>query len=249
MRMSAADALMPAVNTITKPITAVADTIRNVSGLSELQTENIRLEQENMKLKEWYQTALLLEAENKSLKDLLNVKVEPGYRTITARIMGDPGNTFVKSLLVSAGSKDGVQKGQAVLSGEGLIGRITDVGEQSARVLLITDVNSRVPILIEDTRQHAVMAGSNGDTTYLKHLPPDGDVKDGSRIVTSGHGGVFPPGLAVGKIVKNDDSGAPGGLSVHPYADFNRIVHVRIIDKDVALDVYPNTIVAPGNLD
>lgn len=244
LRMGAVDAVSPAINAVSKPINAVVDTARNVSGIAELQAENIRLQQENLKLKEWYQTALLLEAENKSLKDLLNVKVDPTYTTITARILSDPGNTFVKSILVSAGSADGVQKGQAVLSGEGLIGRVTEVGQNSARVLLITDVNARVPVLIEDTRQHAIMAGTNQEVAQLRHLPPDSDVKSGARIVTSGQGGMFPPGLAIGRVQKTKS----GALNVHPFADFNRIVHVRVIDKGQPLANDPNLIVAPVEL-
>ena len=227
MRMSTADAVAPLIDVVTKPIRAVADTVRNVSGLSELQAENAQLRQENMKLKEWYQTALLLEAENKSLKDLLNVKLDAPHRTVTTRVFADSGSTFVKSVLVAAGSVDGVERGQAVLSGEGLIGRVTEAGENSARVLLITDVNSRVPVLVEDTRQHAILAGSNSDIAVLNHLPPDSNVQNGARVVTSGQGGMFPPGLAVGRIQKTTG----GKPQVHLFADFNRLVHVRIIDK------------------
>lgn len=240
LRMSAADTAAPVIDVVTKPLRAMADTMRNVSGLSELQAENARLTQENVKLKEWYQTALLLEAENKSLKDLLNVKIEPSYKTITARIMADPGNAFVKSFIVNAGANDGVQKGQAVMSGEGLIGRVIEVGENSARVLLITDVNSRVPVIVEDTRQHAIMAGTNKDITTLNHLPADSDIKDGARVVTSGQGGVFPPGLAIGRIQKNEK----GGVNLLPFSDFNRIFHVRIIDKGQDA----NSIVEPLNI-
>lgn len=231
LRMQAADMFAPLLQTVTKPVTDVAEIVRNISGLGELQAENIRLQQENMKLREWYQTALLLEAENKSLRDLLQVKVEPTYQTITARVIADSGNTFAKSILVSAGAQDGVEKGQAVMSSEGLIGRVIEAGQKTARVLLITDINSRVPVLVENTRQHAVLAGHEQNNTKLVHLPPDSVIHEKSRIITSGHGGMFPPGLAIGRVKPAE---AGHDIIVEPFADFSRIVHVRIVDKNEA---------------
>lgn len=234
--MGVTDSVAPILSAITKPAVHAADVIRNASGLGDLQAENIRLQQENLRLKEWYQTALLLEAENKSLRDLLNVKIEPHYKTITARILSDTGNAFAKSILISAGSSDGVQKGQAVMAGEGLIGRVIESGEKTSRVLLVTDINSRVPVLVEDTRQHAILAGHNQETTKLVHLPPDSNIKDGSRIITSGHGGLFPHGLAIGRVSVSETTGA---IHVNPFANFSRIVHVRVIDKSADPNLLP----------
>lgn len=235
IRMSVTDAVTPLLGSITKPIVHVADMVRNASGLGDLQAENIRLKQENLRLKEWYQTALLLEAENKSLRDLLSVKIEPHYKTITARTLADSGNAFAKSILISAGSSDGVKKGQAVMASDGLIGRVIEAGQRSSRILLITDINSRVPVLIEDTRQHAILAGSNDSSMSLLHMPPDSNIKDGVRIITSGHGGMFPHGLVIGRII----GGENGTIKVQPFADFDRLVHVRILDKSADPNLVP----------
>ena len=235
VRMGVSDALAPVLSTVTKPLVQAADIVRNASGLGDLQAENIRLKQENLRLKEWYQTALLLEAENKSLKDLLNVKVEPHYKTVTTRVLADSGNAFAKSILIAAGSNDGIQKGQAVMAGEGLIGRVIETGKQTSRVLLITDINSRVPVLVEDTRQHAILAGQNRNATYLAHLPLDSNVKEGARIITSGHGGIFPHGLAVGRVSSTQNS----QLGVEPFADFSRVVHVRVLDNSADPNLLP----------
>ncbi|MFK7840121.1 MAG: rod shape-determining protein MreC [Bdellovibrionales bacterium] len=235
IRMSVSDSIAPVLGAVTKPIVHVSDVVRDASGLGDLQAENIRLRQENLRLKDWYQTALLLEAENKSLRDLLNVKTEPHYKTITARVLADNGNTFARSILISAGANDGVEKGQAVMSGDGLIGRIVETGKTSSRILLVTDINSRVPVLVEDTRQHAILAGDNNNKANLIHLPPDSSVKDGSRIITSGHGGVFPHGLPIGKINKSET----GAMEVLPFVEFDRIVHVRVLDKTADPNLLP----------
>lgn len=228
VRTSVADAVVPVLGTVTKPFQSAILFVRNISGLSELQAENARLAQENLRLREWYQTALLLEAENKSLRELLHVRVDPENRFITAQILADSGNTFVKSLLVAAGNEDGAQKGQAVISGEGVIGRIVESGNRVSRVLLLTDINSRVPVLVEDSRQHAILAGQNDVNPALVHLPPGSEIKNGARIITSGYGGIFPHGLPVGRVIIGED----GVYRVQLFADFDRLLHVRIVDRD-----------------
>lgn len=227
MRMSVADAMTPMIGAVSKPVQDAATFVRNISGLSELQGENERLQNENARLREWYQTALLLEAENKSLRELLNVKLEPQSSYITARILSDVGSAFAKSLLVDAGLGSGVKKNQPVISGEGLVGRVIEVGNKAARVLLITDINSRVPVLIEGSNQHAILAGHNEAVPTLSYLPPDTEIKQGARVVTSGHGGLFPQGLPVGKIVMGED----GAYGVELFADFNRMVYVRMVER------------------
>lgn len=226
IRNSVSDIASPVLIVLSEPFRQVAAMTDSVTGLSELRAENAQLREENVRLREWYQTALMLESENQSLHALLNVKPDPTHRFITARVIGDSGNAFVKSAIVSAGQNDNVQKGQAVLSGDGLVGRIIEAGNNSARVLLLTDVNSRVPVLIEGSRQKAILTGMNTDMPLLKYLPADSDIKTGARIITSGNGGMFMPGLPIGMV----EIGKDGQPYVKPYADISRITHVRIVD-------------------
>ncbi len=226
LRTSASDLLAPALSSVSAPVQGASDFIRDVSGLANMQAENIRLMEENQKLRDWYQTAMSLEAENGSLRELLNVTIPPQHTYITSRIIADSGNAYVKSLLISAGYKDGIKKGQAVLSGDGVIGRIVQVGKKSARVLLLTDINSRVPILIESGNQKAILSGMNDALPELLHLPPDGEVVDGARIVTSGHGGLLPPGLPIGQAIVADD----GVVFADLYANMERLIYVRVVN-------------------
>lgn len=225
LRMGAVDAAAPVLNIVSAPVQRAAVFVRDVSGLAAIQAENARLTEENLKLREWYQAALLLEAENKSLRELMNVKIEPQHTYITARVLSDSNSHFAKSLLVSAGTHDGVQKGQAVVAGDGLVGRVVEAGEKTSRVLLITDINSRVPVLIQDSRQHAIFAGQNEKTGQLVHMSEQSKVKQGVRVVTSGIGGIFPVGLPVGVVSETGES-----TTIEPFADFNRLMHVRIVN-------------------
>ncbi len=225
VRSAVTDTVTPALILLSEPFRQVANVAGSVSGLSDLRAENALLKAENVRLREWYQTALMLESENQSLQALLNVKPDPAHRFITTRVIADSGNAFVKSAIISAGGDDNVAKGQAVLSGDGLVGRVIEAGRRSARVLLLTDVNSRVPVLLEGSRQKAILSGNNTDLLELKYLPADTDVKAGTRIVTSGNGGMFMPGLAVGIVVIED-----GKPFVKPFADISRLSHVRVVD-------------------
>lgn len=229
-RLSVVDLITPALSLVTSPFQNAADAVGEVSGIASLRAENAKLKSENVRLREWYQTALMLQAENQSLQDLLNLKIDPAHEYITARVISDAGSTFVKTLLVSVGKGDNnVQKNQAVLTNTGMIGRIIEVGNKASRILLLNDINSRVPILIEGTSQRAIMYGNNNDTPILKHLPHDASIQVGARVVTSGHGGVFPPGLPIGRIEKSKE----GQFFVKLFAEMDKVNYVRIINHKV----------------
>jgi len=226
VRMAILEMAEPAVEFVSTPIQNSAVFVRNVTGLAGLQEENERLKAENEQLRHWYQTALNLQMENKNLQALLNVKTAPQDKYVTVRVMSDAGNRFFKSLLVAAGQDSQIQKSQAVISEDGVVGRVIEAGQNLARVLLVTDINSRLPVLIEEERMHAIMAGQNTDNPLIVHIPADASVPEGARVVTSGKGGVFPPGLPVGRVVKKG-----GQYSVELFADFSRLMYVRVIEK------------------
>ncbi len=227
VRMSALDAVSPVLGAVNAPFQAAAGYVRAVTGLAALQEENARLHKENARLREWYQIAQSLQTENKSLRDLLNIVPEAAPRYVTARVIADSGSPFVKSLLVLAGAGQSVEKGQAVLGSEGVIGRVIETGSNVSRILLLNDINSRIPVQIEGTEYKAIMGGRNADMPVLEHLPPDTKIEEGSRVVTSGHGGLFPFGLPVGVVMQ----GPEGEVAVRPYADALRATFVRILDK------------------
>ena len=230
LRIATADLVTPVLSVFAQPFNNIAEAIGSVSGVASLRAENAQLKAENVRLKEWYQTALMLQAENQSLQELLNLKIDTTHAYTTARVISDAGNAFVKTVLLSSGAAEGIQKNQAVLAGEGMIGRVIESGLKASRVLLLTDINSRIPVLIEGSSQKAVMAGNNSLYPTLKHLPHDAGIIEGARVVTSGHGGVFPPGLPIGRISKDQKD----NVIIKPYADMNKVTYVRV------LNVQPN---------
>lgn len=226
VRAAVTDAVSPVLAVIARPVATIDRLVDEASVLSTLRTENARLRTENQNLLEWQAAARKLEAENRNLKGLLNFApgAEPGFTT--GRVIADSGGAFVHSILVSAGARDGVAKGQAVVAGDGLVGRVHTVGTRSARVLLLSDLNSRIPVVVEATRTRAVLAGDNTERPRLIHLPPGVSLNIGDRIVTSGHGGAFPPGIPVGVVSQVGEA----KVLVKPYAQRDRLEFVRVVN-------------------
>lgn len=241
MRVLISDAFAPVLDVVSRPIANVNHWSSQVRELMSVRAENARLREERARLLQWQEVARAVEAENRSLKALLHYVPEGAASYIAARVVADTGGAFANSLLVNAGRRDGVRKGQAVVDGDGLVGRIVDVGRRSSRVLLLTDLNSRIPVLISASRTRAILAGDNTSRPTLIHLPPGGAVSPGDRIVTSGSGGAFPPGLPVGSVVAVDEQ----SIVVRPFVDRYRLEYVRVVDYGLRgiLDVSPSTLI------
>ena len=228
-RVLALDMASPALEAIARPVAAANRAIADLKEFASLREENARLREENARLLSWQTAARRLENENNRLRDLSQFREGPEASFITARIVGDSVSAYVRGALLNVGRKGGVSSGQAVVTSEGLAGRVAEVGENSARVLFVTDVNSRLPVLVERTRERAILVGDNSSQLRLTLLQGAAGVQRGDRIVTSGHGGSFPVGIPVGEVVQTGE----GHVRVRPFADFSRLEFVRVVDYGV----------------
>jgi rod shape-determining protein MreC len=235
LRKSMMDAAAPALEMLSRPAAALDAGADRIRGFITVYRENVRLAEENERLLGWQQVALRLSAENAELRDLSKLVPEPAISFVTARVIADSGGAFARNVMVNAGRDNGVARGQAAITGEGLAGRVSEVGSRAARVLLITDLNSRVPVVVDGTRQRAILAGDNTARPSLRYVDAGGTIRIGDRIVTSGQGGVFPPGLAVGVVASLDSEGA----RVEPYAALSRVDYLRLVDYGLA-EALPN---------
>ena len=228
-RMLVADAVAPVLDLASRPVATVRQMGEQASQMIQLAEENAALRAENERLTHWQAAARQLEAENQGLKAMLNLAPAPGSSFITARVIGDQGGAFVRSVLVNAGERQGVVRGQAAITGDGLAGRVAETGARISRILLITDMNSRIPVMVGEGRERAILAGDNTGQPAVLYLPPRVEVKPGDRVVTSGHGGVFPPGLGVGQIATAGEE----GVRVQPYVDLGRIEYLRLMGYEL----------------
>ena len=226
IRVQITDSVAPIIDIMSRPMALLNETVVQLSALSTVHERNERLRQDNERLLHWQSVARMLEAENQALRAQLNYVPGPEASYVSARVIADTGGAFAHSVLLNIGYQPGVDKGHAVVTGDGLIGRVEGVGSRATRVLLISDLNSRIPVLIEATRTRAILAGNNSNRPRLIHLAPGATVSPGDRIVTSGHGGVFPVGLPIGLV----DAVNEGGISVLPFVPRDRLEYVRILD-------------------
>jgi len=220
------DAFAPILEAIAEPAATVRSYVDEARGFVAVHEENQRLREENERLMRWQTVARTVEAENRALRGLLEFSTGPQASYRAARVISDDGGTFSESVLIYAGARENVLNGQAVVSGEGLVGRIAGVANRSARVLLITDLNSRIPVMIEHNRVRGILAGRNESRPILTKLPPSAIVSIGDRIITSGHGGAFPQGIPVGVVRAVTEAGA----EITPFVDFKTLEVVRVID-------------------
>lgn len=240
-RMALADALAPVYAALAHPAEAATSAVRHVAELLALREENARLREENERLRRWQAAALGLEAENELLRRQLSYVPEAAPVFHTVRVVADGGGTYARAVLLATGPGLTVRKGQIALDELGFVGRVTEVGARSARVLLATDINSRIPVALEGSRGRAMMIGTNGARPRLQHWPEGGRPLEGERVVTSADAVGFPPGLPVG-VVRWSQAGAP---EVELLARLDRLDVVRLFDYGLSGILPPEAVARP----
>lgn len=242
LRSALSDVLTPIWGALQEPVAALRQVGKEIEELGRLHGENARLREENDRLWRWHSTALALEAENTLLRRQLAFVPDaaPNYRT--ARVVADTGGVYARAVLLSAGPTDAVKKGMVALDERGLVGRVTEVGGRSARVLLATDMNSRIPVTLEGSRVRSLMVGTNGERPRLQHWPEGSRPVEGDRVVTSAEAGAFPAGLPVG-VVRWSEAGAP---EVELFARLDRLDVVRLFDYGLSGILPPEAVARPN---
>jgi rod shape-determining protein MreC len=226
------DVVSPAFVWFAGPSSAVSRWTEGLGAAVDVYAENQRLREENAKLLAFQNEAIELRQKVTRYEALLRAGPQPGSAFVTGRVIADSGGPFARSLIVGVGSALGVAKGQAVSNEQGLVGHIVNAGRRSARVLLVTDSSSRVPVRLERANAKAILAGDNSADPYLDFLPRNSVLIAGDRVVTASDGNIFPPGIPVG-VVK-DINGKP---RVDLFADERRADFVRILKYEVPIDV------------
>lgn len=223
--------VIPAIQVVDFPRETTFGFTEWVRDIAAVYSDNEFLKEENAELKRQLIAATELEIDNLRLKNLLNIK-DGTVTTVTAsRIVSDSNSPFFKSMLINSGTNDGVQKGHAVVNEEGVIGRIINVASNSARVLLLNDINSRIPVKFADTGVNVIMAGNNTAEQRIEFMPPEETAKVGDVILTSGMGGVFPPDLPVGAVSEITEVGE---IIIKPSINLDRLNYVSVIEYEIA---------------
>jgi len=234
---TAEEIVTPITEILVMPASMLLNGYDYLRSLRKIDLENQALREENHKLIIANAKNRALEIENKILANLLNYVVPPKADFITAKVVAQEGTAFAHSLTVYIGDNNRVEKGQVAISDKGVVGRVEDVGSRYAKIALINNINSKISVMIENSRVRGMMVGQNDIWPDLVFLPLDADLKIGDRVITSGIGGVFPVGLPVGKIASISKSGA----KIEPANNLSRLEYVMIVDyklPDPANELY-----------
>ena len=182
-----------------------------------------QLKEENDKLRNNISKTDFLELENIQLRKLIEEQVTSSSNLVSARVMLDKQSPFLNSFIINIGSNKGIKKGMAVLDGKNFIGRIVDVNFFSSRVLLVSDLNSKIPVLIEPSGYHAILSGRGTNKPTLEYLPKNHKVQSGDKVYTSGKEGIFAPGIPIGKVKVDDEK-----IFTSLFSDISQIMFINI---------------------
>lgn len=170
-----------------------------------------------------------LKTQNEQLRKILHVAQSNHHQFKTVPVIAYPGKPFVRGILLGAGQNQGIEAQKALVTTEGLVGRTVESSTSLTRGILITDLNSRIPVIIKPSNQHAILVGDNTNKPVLKYLPYNTSIKAGETVETSGRGGVFPAGVPVGIVESVSGSDA----TVKPHVALNSLSFVQILSYEL----------------
>jgi len=219
------DWMEPALQASRVPVDTTTRWVGSIGAIFAVYQENLRLKEENARLRQWHNTALVLDDRVKRYQLLLHAVPDPALSSIVARVIGRASHPFLQTMILDAGKAGGVKPGQAVVDARGMIGRIFLTGERTSWVILLTDLNSRIPVTIAPENAQAIMAGDNSPTPAIETLSQGKELKPGDQVVSSGDGDILPAGLPIGTIVA-----VGSGYRVALYADQSTTQDVQILD-------------------
>ncbi|RZO49483.1 MAG: rod shape-determining protein MreC [Candidatus Pelagibacterales bacterium] len=208
-------------------VSAPSKSINNFSGFIKehlsLYDDYGKLKKENSELKNQISGKDFLELENNQLRRLIDEQISSSSNLLSARVMLDKQSPYLNSFIINIGSNKKIKNGMAVLDSKNFIGRIVDVNYFSSRVLLVSDLNSKIPIITEPSAHHAILSGHGKNKPTLEYLPENHNIKNGDKVYTSGREGIFSPGIPIGKVRIEDNV-----VKVLLFSDLSQITFVNI---------------------
>ena len=194
--------------------------------------ENRKLKTELEELKHKDFQTLYLQTANKRLQDIIQLEKQSVFTTIAAKVILDKNSPYLNSVIINRGSSSRIKLGMPVLSEGNLVGRVVEVNFLSARILLLNDLNSKIPVMISPKGSQAILSGRGEDKPKLEYLPEKFELSDKNLVFTSGKDGIFFEGIPVGNVIFEDNK-----IKVQLFSDPNQVSFVNVIlDKSSDLE-------------
>ena len=213
---------------VSSPYLGFKITVNAIQNHLALYNEYDELKKENVRLKNNIYDPNFLIFENRQLRKLLDEQVASSDNLVSSRVMIDKRSPYLNSFIINGGSNKKIKNGMAVLNGKNFIGRIVDVNYFSSRVLLVSDLNSKIPVVIEPEGYHAILSGTGKAKPVLEFLPENHTAKSGNKVYTSGKEGIFSPGIPIGEIISTGNK----KILVSLFSDLTQVTFVNINIED-----------------
>ena len=229
------EAAAPVQDAINIPLQSLHDGWKKYLFLVGLEDENRRLRRQNAALTEQLNLYREGRLEAERLRKLLALKENFPQRPVAARVIDRARAPLFKTLLINKGTADGLQAGLPVLSDQGVVGRIIETSWHASRVLLLTDAQSNIDGMIQQSRAQGILQGAGSAGCSLKYISRTEEVLEGDAVITSGLAGVFPKGLLLGVVTgaSRSNGGLFQKIDVAPAVDFEKLEEVLVLIKDV----------------
>src|SRR5215472_12008486 len=234
VRAHVADWMAPALETVRTPLSQIDKWAGSAGEIFTVYQQNMRLKEENARLRQWRNSAVVLEERVRRYQLLLNAVPDPELSSVLAQVIGRSSRPFQETMIIDAGRANGVKPGQAVIDARGMIGRVFIAGQRTSWVILLTDLNSRVPVTIEPGNIQAIMAGDNSSQPSIEVVSQNAHLKPGDQVASSGDGSLLPPGIPVGTIMQHG-----ANFRVSLLADAASSQDVNILDYKRPIETMP----------
>ena len=208
---------------VSSPLTGFKYISNEIGNHVNVYKNYAQLKKEHALLKDKILESDFLILENTQLRNLLDEQVNSPSNLVSSRVIIDKQSPYLNSFIINSGSNRKIINGTPVLEGKNFIGRIVDVNFFSSRVLLVTDLNSKIPVIIEPSGHHAILSGQGNKKPILEYLPENHKVVDGDKVYTSGREGIFSPGIPIGQVILKEKK-----LKVSLFSDLSQITFVNI---------------------
>lgn len=201
------DLMAPPLEVARAPLRGFDRFMGSITDIFSVYRQNLALKEENARLRQWRNVAIVLQGRVNRYQTLLHAVPDPKLNSVLARVIGRASRPFLQTMILDAGKRNKVMPGQAVVDARGMIGRIYLTGQRTSWVILLTDLNSRVPVTIASVggsgNVQAMMTGDNTQLPILSMVSRMENLRAGDQVVSSGDGGFLPAGLPIGTVVQD----------------------------------------------
>jgi rod shape-determining protein MreC len=242
MRARTTDTMAPVLEKLRAPVAGFDRFVGSITEIFSVYEQNLKLKEENARLRQWRNVAIVLQGRVGRYQALLHAVPDPKLNSVLARVIGRSNRPFLQTMILDAGRQNKALPGQAVMDARGMIGRIYLAGQRTSWVILLTDLNSRIPVNVAPGNVQAMMTGDNSATPRLELVSRTVVLHAGDQVTSSGDGGLLPAGLPVGTVV----SDGAGGWRVALLAEASASQDVEILSFSTPPETPPPSAQLPA---